>query len=227
MLKLVVYRSRIFYRYMILLDHDRCNPTFICSYIYVHFLPLKSSYFLLIVKSTPLFRSHTHFLLIDFQIFSEKSFVFHTVHRSIVLLMVMFCCAFRYEPDLEHEPWWPLACTIWWKQIGIYILHYLLHTVILSWTIGPHCLVYQYICIEHQFVVSALFIEPQFWLIFVVALYTKLDNHGNKKLDKIFICKTIIYIHVHISLMLLNFMKSIKKLPSQILTKPQYTTYFN
>lgn len=123
----------------------------------------------------------------------------------------MFCCAFRYEPDLEHEPWWPLACTIWWKQNGIYILHYLLHTVILSWNIGPHCLVYQYICIEHQFVVSALFIEPQFWLIFVVALYTKLDNHGNKKLDKIFICKTIIYIHVHISLMLLNFMKSIKK----------------
>lgn len=83
------------------------------------------------------------------------------------------------------------------------------------------------IYIEHQFVVSALFIEPQFWLIFVVALYTKLDNHGNKKLDKIFICKTIIYIHVHISLMLLNFMKSIKKLPSQILMKPQYTTYFN
>lgn len=71
----------------------------------VHFLPLKSSYFLLIVKSTPLFRSHTQFLLIDFQIFSEMSFVFHTVHRSIVLLMVMFCCAFRYEPDLEHEPW--------------------------------------------------------------------------------------------------------------------------
>lgn len=105
MLKLVVYRSRIFYRYMILLDHDRCNPTFICSYIYVHFLLLKSSYFLLIVKSTPLFRSHTQFLLIDFQIFSEMSFVFHTVHRSIVLLMVMFCCAFRYEPDLEHEPW--------------------------------------------------------------------------------------------------------------------------
>lgn len=105
MLKLVVYRSRIFYRYMILLDHDRCNPTFICSYIYVHFLPLKSSYFLLIVKSTPLFKSHTQFLLIDFQIFSEMSFVFHTVHRSIVLLMVMFCCAFRYEPDLEHEPW--------------------------------------------------------------------------------------------------------------------------
>lgn len=168
------------------------------------FLPLKSSFFLLIVKSTPLFRSHTQFLLIDFQIFSEMSFVFHTVHISIVLLMVMFCCAFRYEPDLEHEPWWPLACTIWWKQIGIYILHYLLHTVILSWTIGPHCLVYHYICIEHQFVVSALFIEPQFWLIFVVALYTKLDNHGNKKLDKIFICKTIIYIHVHISLMLLK-----------------------
>lgn len=75
-------------------------------------------------------------------------------------------------------------------------------------------MVYQYtgICIEHQFVVSALSIEPQFWLIFVVALYTKLDNHGNKKLDKIFICKTIIYIHVHISLMLLNFMKSIKKI---------------
>lgn len=107
MLKLVVYRSRIFYRYMILLDHDRCNPTFICSYIYVryNFLPLKTSYFLLIVKSTPLFKSHTQFLLIDFQIFSEMSFVFHTVHRSIVLLMVMFCCAFRYEPDLEHEPW--------------------------------------------------------------------------------------------------------------------------
>lgn len=105
MLKLVVYRSRIFYRYMILLDHDRCNPTFICRYIYVHILPLKSSYFLLIVKSTPLFRSHTQFLLIDFQIFSEMSFVFHTVHRSIVLLMVMFCCAFRYELDLEHEPW--------------------------------------------------------------------------------------------------------------------------
>lgn len=174
MLKLVVYRSRIFYRYMILLDHDRCNPTFICSYIYVHFLPLKSSYFLLIVKSTPLFRSHTQFLLIDFQIFSEKLFLCHTLHRSTVLLMIMLCCAFRYEPDLEHEPWWPLACTIWWKQIGIYILHYLLHTLILSWTIGPHCLVYQYICIEHQFVVSALSIEPQFWLIFVVALIYKI-----------------------------------------------------
>lgn len=71
-------------------------------------------------------------------------------------------------------------------------------------------------------------LNPSFGWFLLLHLYTKLDNHGNKKLDKIFICKTIIYIHVHISLMLLNFMKSIKKLPSsQIFMKPQYTTYFN
>lgn len=70
-------------------------------------------------------------------------------------------------------------------------------------------------------------LNPSFGWFLLLHLYTKLDNHGNKKLDKMFICKTIIYIHVHISLMLLNFMKSIKKLPSQIFMKPQYTTYFN
>lgn len=55
-------------------------------------------------------------------------------------------------------------------------------------------------------------LNPSFGWFLLLHLYTKLDNHGNKKLDKIFICKTIIYIHVHISLMLLNFMKSIKKI---------------
>lgn len=54
-------------------------------------------------------------------------------------------------------------------------------------------------------------LNPSFGWFLLLHLYTKLDNHGNKKLDKIFICKTIIYIHVHISLtLLLNFMKSIK-----------------
>lgn len=95
---------------MIFVDHDRSNPLSYaaksvnaCSCYATQVVIV----FLIVNKPTPLFRRHRHkhFLLIYFQIFSKYSFVFHAVQRSIVLLMVMFCCAFRYELDLEHEPW--------------------------------------------------------------------------------------------------------------------------